>query len=139
MRATNSLNASLKRPTQVGRFFVFIFSTFWPMTQRNSFARLLLFIVLGLIIGGVLGECLGLLFGELGELMNAGGYDNIVRNFFVASFDLNLGFLGNKANPVVIDLYMVKFALGLGLKINVVSIVGMVLSIYIMKWSGGNR
>ena len=105
------------------------------MTQRNSFARLLLFIVLGLIIGGVLGECLGLLFGELGELMNAGGYDNI----FVASFDLNLGFLGDKADPVVIDLYMVKFALGLGLKINVVSIVGMVLAIYIMKWSGGNR
>ena len=34
---------------------------------------------------------------------------------------------------------MVKFALGLGLKINVVSIVGMVLAIYIMKWSGGNR
>ena len=109
------------------------------MTQRNSFARLLLFIVLGLIIGGVLGECLGLLFGELGELMNAGGYDNIVRNFFVASFDLNLGFLGDKANPVVIDLYMVKFAFGLGLKINVVSIAGMVLAICIMKWSGGNR
>lgn len=71
--------------------------------------------------------------------MNAGGYDNIVRNFFVASFDLNFGFLGDKADPVVIDLYMVKFALGLGLKINVVSIVGMVLAIYIMKWSGGNR
>ena len=69
-------------------------------------------------------------------IQNAGGYDNIVRNFFVASFDLNLGFLGDKANPVVIDLYMVKFALGLGLKINVVSIVGMVLAIYIMKWSG---
>ena len=120
-------------------FFVLFFSTFRHMTQRNSFARLLLFIVLGLIIGGVLGECLGLLFGELGELMNAGGYDNIVRNFFVASFDLNLGFLGDKANPVVIDLYMVKFALGLGLKINVVSIAGMVLAIYIMKWSGGNR
>ena len=57
----------------------------------------------------------------------------------MASFDLNLGFLGDKANPVIIDLYMVKFALGLGLKINVVSIVGMVLAIYIMKWSGGNR
>ena len=116
-----------------------ILTIFTHMTNRNTFGRLILFIVLGLIIGGVLGECLGLLFGELGELMNAGGYDNIVRNFFVASFDLNLGFLGDKANPVVLDLYMVKLALGFGLKINVVSIVGMVVAIYIMKWSGGNR
>jgi hypothetical protein len=109
------------------------------MTNRNSLGRLVLFIVLGLIIGGVLGECLGLLFGELGELMNAGGYDNIVRNFFVASFDLNLGFLGDKADPIVINLYMIKLALGFGLKINVVSIVGMIVAIYIMKWSGGSR
>jgi hypothetical protein len=115
------------------------FSILINTTNRNSLGRLILFIVLGLIIGGVLGECLGLLFGELGELMNAGGYDNIVRNFFVASFDLNLGFLGDKADPIVINLYMIKLALGFGLKINVVSIVGMIVAIYIMKWSGGSR
>ena len=109
------------------------------MTNRNTFGRLILVIVLGLIIGGVLGECLGLLFGELGELMNAGGYDNIVRNFFVASFPLSFGFNGDNANPVVLDLYMIKFALGFCFKINVVSVIGMVISIYIMKWSGGNR
>ncbi len=57
------------------------------MNRKSSFARLLLFIILGLLIGGILGESLGLLFGELGELMNAGGYDNIVRNFFVAPFE----------------------------------------------------
>lgn len=109
------------------------------MTNKNTFGRLVLFIILGLIIGGVLGECLGLFFGELGELMNAGGYDNIVRNFFVSSFDLNFGFPGNKAEPVILDLYMIKLALGFGLKVNVVSIIGMIVSIYIMKWSGGNR
>lgn len=109
------------------------------MTSRNTFGRLVLFIVLGLIIGGVLGECLGLLFGELGELMNAGGYNNIVHNFFVSSFNLNLGFLGDKPDPVILDLNMFKLALGFGLKINVVSIIGMIVAIYIMKWSGGNR
>jgi hypothetical protein len=31
---------------------------------------------------------------------------------------------------------MIKFALGFGLKLNVVSIVGVVLALYIMKWSG---
>ncbi|NLO24377.1 MAG: DUF4321 domain-containing protein [Fibrobacter sp.] len=105
------------------------------MYRKSNFSRLLLFILLGFIIGGILGESLGLLFGELGELMNAGGYDNIVRNFFVAPFHFNIG-LGNNVDPIYIDLYMIKFALGFGLKLNVVSIVGVVLALYIMKWSG---
>ena len=105
------------------------------MTHKSNFPRLVLFIVLGLIIGGILGECLGLLFGELGELMNAGGYDNIVRNFFVAAFNFNIG-VGDGQAPVFIDLYMVKLALGFGLKFNVCSVVGMIVAIYIMKWSG---
>lgn len=102
------------------------------MTRKNSFARLLLFVVLGLIIGGILGECLGLLFGSLGELMNAGGQNNIVHNFFVSAFELKLGV----DSPIVIDLYLVKFVLGFGLKLNFVSIIGLVVALYIMKWSG---
>ena len=105
------------------------------MNRRNTFGRLLLFIVLGLIIGGILGECLGVLFGQLGELMNAGGYNNVVHNFFVSSFNFNVGF-GDQPEPVVIDLYLLKFALGFGIKLNVVSVIGMVIGIYIMKWSG---
>ena len=105
------------------------------MNRKSSLPRLLLFIVLGLLIGGILGESLGLLFGELGELMNAGGYDNIVRNFFVAPLNLNFG-IGHNVDPVFIDLYMVKFSFGFGLKLNVVSIIGMIVSLYIMKWSG---
>ena len=89
----------------------------------------------GLLIGGILGECLGLLFGQLGQLMNAGGYDNIVRTFFVSSFDLNIG-TGKGESPIMLDLYMVKLALGFGIKFNIVSIIGMIISIYIMKWSG---
>ncbi len=108
------------------------------MNQKNTFARLVLFIVLGLVIGGVLGECLGVLFGQLGELMNAGGYNNIVHNFFVSSFNFNLGF-PDKPAPIVLDLYLVKFAIGAAFKINVVSVIGMVVGIYIMKWSGGGR
>ena len=86
-------------------------------------------------IGGILGECLGVLFGQLGELMNAGGYNNVVHNFFVSSFNFNIGF-GDKPEPVVLDLYLVKLALGFGIKLNVVSVIGMIIGIYIMKWSG---
>lgn len=105
------------------------------MNHKNTFARLVLFIVLGLIIGGILGECLGVLFGQLGLLMNAGGYNNVVHNFFVSSFNFNIGF-GDTPDPVVLDLYLIKIALGFGIKLNVASIIGMVASIYIMKWSG---
>ena len=106
------------------------------MTRNNSFGRLVLFVVLGLIFGGILGESLGLLFGELGEIMNAGGYDNIVHNFFVAPFwAFNIG-TGPDIAPIVIDLYMIKVAFGIGLKLNVMSLVGLVTSLYIMKWSG---
>ena len=105
------------------------------MNRKNTFGRLLLFIALGLIIGGILGECLGVLFGQLGELLNAGGYNNVVHNFFVSSFNFNIGF-GDKPEPVVLDLYLVKLALGFGIKLNVVSVIGMIIGIYIMKWSG---
>ena len=105
------------------------------MNRKNTFGRLLLFVVLGLIIDGILGECLGVLFGQLGELMNAGGYNNVVHNFFVSSFNFNIGF-GDKPEPVVLDLYLLKLALGFGIKLNVVSVIGMIIGIYIMKWSG---
>ena len=105
------------------------------MNRKNTFGRLLLFVVLGLLLGGILGECLGVLFGQLGELMNAGGYNNVVHNFFVSSFNFNIGF-GDKPEPVVLDLYLLKLALGFGIKLNVVSVIGMIIGIYIMKWSG---
>lgn len=105
------------------------------MNKKNTLARLVLFIALGMIIGGILGECFGLLFGELGELMNAGGYNNIVHNFFVSAFNFNIGF-GDNPQPVVIDLYMVKLAFGIGFKLNFASVIGIFIGIYIMKWSG---
>lgn len=106
------------------------------MTHKNSLGRLLLFIVVGLILGGILSEALGALFGELGVLLNAGGYDNIVHDFFTAGPDFSIGFSGDTPQPVVVDLYFVKFALGFGVKGNALGVVGMGLAIYIMKWSG---
>ena len=106
------------------------------MSHKNSFGRLLPFIVLGLLIGGVLGECLGALFGKLGELMNAGGYDNIVHNFFVKPFWAFSTGQGSEMQPFTLDLYMFKIAFGFQLKLNVMSLVGLVVGLYIMKWSG---
>lgn len=103
--------------------------------SSTSLGRLVVYILLGLLVGGILGESLGMLFGELGNIMNAGGHNNIVRNFFVESWDLNLGYSEN-GQPMLIDLYMIKFNLAATFKFNIVSIIGMVISLYVMKWSG---
>ena len=47
------------------------------------------------------------------------------------SFDLDLGW----ANPLKIDLNLVKFSLGLGIKFNLMSVLGMGLAVYVEKWS----
>ncbi len=100
-------------------------------TYSNSGSRLIIFILLGLVLGGILGECLGLVLGQLGELASAGA-DYPVKNLFGAPFMLNVGM----DEGVVIDLYMVKFRLGFAFKFNLCSALGMILSMYIMKWSG---
>jgi hypothetical protein len=62
-------------------------------------------------------------------------FDQDLANF-VSSFNFNIGLL-DRPEPVILDLYLVKFAFGFSVKLNVVSIIGMILGIYIMKWSGG--
>jgi len=102
---------------------------------NNTIARLIAFVLLGLIFGGILGESLGWLFGYLGTLMNAGGEDNVVRNFFIKAWELKIGYSDDN-KPLLVDLYMLQFYFGITLKLNIVSIIGVVVSLYMMKWSG---
>ncbi|MDR3000736.1 MAG: DUF4321 domain-containing protein [Fibromonadaceae bacterium] len=101
---------------------------------NNSIGKIIIFIMLGLVFGGILGESLGWLFGYLGTLMNAGGEDNVVRNFFVKAWEVKLGYTED-GNPLLIDLYMLKFDVGFTLRLNIVSIIGVVSALYMMKWS----
>jgi len=100
-----------------------------------SIGRAIIFIVLGLIFGGILGETLGWFFGYIGTLMNAGGEDNVVRNFFIKAWELNMGYT-SEGKPMLVDLYMLKFNLGFTIRLNIVSIIGVVAALYMMKWSG---
>lgn len=93
--------------------------------------RLVIFIILGLILGGIFGEVLGLVLGQIGVL-TGGEMNNPIRNFFVAAIEYSIGI---KEGGILIDLYMIKFRIGLGIKLNLCSVAGMLLSLYIMKWS----
>jgi hypothetical protein len=101
------------------------------MHRNHSVARLLVFILLGLIIGGVFGEVLGLILGQIGVL-TGGEMNNPIRNFFVAAIEYSVGI---KEGGILIDLYMIKFRLGFGIKVNLCSVAGLFLSLYVMKWS----
>lgn len=100
------------------------------MEKHSGVARLIVFILLGLVIGGILGEALGAVLGQIG-VISGGGIDNPVHNFFVKSFDVSFGI--NQSE--IIDLYLIKIRAGLGFKFNLCSILGLVTSLYIMKWS----
>ena len=101
--------------------------------NRAPTGRFVAAVVLGLVLGGILGEGLGFLFGWFGELAGA-GWDNNLRNLFVKSvFDLDLGY--SDPAGVKLDLNMLKFRFGFGFKFNLVSVLGMGLALYVEKWS----
>ncbi len=100
--------------------------------SNTSLGRLIVFLFIGLLFGGIVGESLGLILGKLGEATHA-GYDNNIRAVFV-DWWFNIG-VGD-GQPIVIDLYMVKFAFGFGFRMNVASIIGAAVALYMMKWSG---
>jgi hypothetical protein len=100
------------------------------MERNKNLGFVLLFVFVGLILGGVLGEGLGYLLGKLGE-MSGGSFDNPIRSFFVRSMDIDLGF---DQNGWAVDLYLVKLRFGLGFKFNICSVGGMLVGLYMMKW-----
>lgn len=102
-------------------------------SNNSGVGRILAFGFLGLILGGILGESMGMLLGQIGEMLEI-GTDNIVRNTFIHAFEFGFGM--DPAQPIVVDLYMIKFTLGLSFKFNVMSVLGLGISFYIMKWSG---
>ena len=103
------------------------------MGNRSSTGRTILFVILGLIFGGILGESLGLLFETFGEM--AGSKNNPVFSFFMTPFTLDFGF---DQGGYKLDLYLIKINFGMGFKFNVVSILGVAASLYIEKWSRGH-
>lgn len=81
-------------------------------TRDKNIWILLVFILSGLVLGGLLGKLAGNV-SWLGWL----------------SFEEEFGL----QSPIVLDLNILKLTFGLMLKINVASIIGMILAIFIYK------
>ena len=82
---------------------------------RKSYWVLLIFVLIGGLLGGVLGEIL--------RVMAPHGN---IQTIFATHFNPGI-------SPFTIDLVLLKFTLGFEIKINLLSLVGMFLGIYLYK------
>ena len=78
----------------------------------------------GAIIGGVLGNLMGWMLPE-----------GVVKDFFLTSFELDIGSsLGDEKGVVVIDLKIITLKFGLALSLNFTSVMGLATSYYILRF-----
>ncbi len=83
---------------------------------RRRTGVLILVVVLGAIVGSALGTLLGKVLPE-----------GTVKGFFLKS--VGVGF-----RPIHIDIAVLTFDFGLMLRLNIISIVGVLLTAYILRW-----
>ncbi|MAE71708.1 MAG: hypothetical protein CME06_14725 [Gemmatimonadetes bacterium] len=85
-------------------------------SQKKPLGLVLLVLVLGMLIGSLMGTLIS-------EFM----VDGVVKDFFTRS--ITPGF-----TPTTLDLVVLRFTLGLTIELNVISIVGVVLAAYLLRW-----
>ena len=84
---------------------------------RQKSTRVLVFMVLlGMVLGSVVGEA----FEQILP-------DGVVKRFFVDS-------VGWGIEPGTLNLVVVTLTVGFSIKLNIMSVLGVVLSIYLFRW-----
>jgi hypothetical protein len=101
-----------KSPTALLRDYT---ESYEATAVRKSYWVLLIFVLIGGLLGGVLGEIL--------RVMAPHG---TIQSIFATNFSPGI-------SPFTIDLVLLKFTLGFEIKINLLSLLGMFLGIYLYK------
>ncbi len=86
------------------------------MPAKRRIGLVALVFILGVILGSVVGELIGLLLPE----------DNIIRTLFVSGKEFQVG-------PFFCDLIVFSFTIGFSLKVNLVSVLGIVLVAFVLR------
>ena len=84
--------------------------------RHKSFWFLLFMVVLGMVLGTAVGEAIGLILP-----------DGVVKNFFLRSVNASIG-------PATLNLVAFTFTLGFSLKVNLIGVLGVVVSSYLFRW-----
>ncbi len=89
--------------------------------RKRPLPILILFLFLGAIIGSTLGNLIALLLP-----------DGVVKQFFIRS--ATIGF-----DPFTVNLGFISFTLGFKFILNVIGIVGIAFTAYLLRWYQENR
>jgi hypothetical protein len=93
------------------------------LLKDKSLSALIVFVVIGIVIGSFLNSIIAMLPGG----------PNVVKTFFTYTVPFGVGdFVNNK--PVLIDLAAIKFQLGFQIKFSLMSIIGLGVSLYMFRW-----
>lgn len=84
--------------------------------MRKSPWVLLIFVLIGGLLGGILGEILHVIAPQ-----------GTIQNIFSTHFTPGI------SPPLTIDLALVKLTLGFSIKVNILSVLGMFIGIYLYK------
>ena len=85
-----------------------------PIKRRIGLVALVFF--LGVILGSVVGELIGLILPE----------GNLIRELFVSGKEFQVG-------PFYSDLIVFYFTVGFTLKVNLISVLGIILVAFLLK------
>jgi hypothetical protein len=77
-------------------------------------------LIIFVLIGGLLG-------GILGEILHAMAPQGTIQSIFATNFNPGI------SPPLTIDLVLIKLVLGFNIKVNILSILGMFIGIYLYK------
>jgi len=89
--------------------------------RKRSPGILILFLLLGAIIGSALGQLIAFIMP-----------DGVVKQFFIRS--ATIGF-----DPITVNLGFINFTFGFNLILNVIGVVGIAFAAYILRWYHQNR
>jgi len=85
--------------------------------RRRRLGLIALVMFLGILVGTVVGQVIGLLLPE----------GKVIRDVFVNSTDLHVG-------PLHVDFVVFSFTLGFSLRVNLMSAVGIFLVALVLRW-----
>lgn len=93
-----------------------------PLKEKRV-STIILVVLVGILIGSYLNSFV--------EMMPIG--DNVVKTFFTYSIPVGIGdFVHNK--PVLIDLSAIKFQIGFMVRFSLLSVIGILVSLYLFRW-----
>jgi len=89
--------------------------------KERNFGTLVLVVIMGILIGSYASTLFALVPGG----------NNVVKTFFTYNFiSFGLGF----PHPIYLDLSAMKFQIGFQMKFNLLSVIGVFISLYFFRW-----